>query len=302
MSKIQLASLAEITLQALDFFIKTPPRRLRLAARSFPLVVGSGNAYHTAQVIFAKRRALVANESTFAQVVSTYRPLIRNKTITEAIIISASGSKDSVWEIDLAKQVGLKTILLTCQKDSPAAQLADQVILYKKIPEPYTYNVSTYLGMILSSTQEDPRFIKKYLKSLRLPDFKKYRAFTFILPDHLSAVAPMLTIKRDELFGSQLSLRAFSFGEARHAKFVNPNKHELVISWGTNQHFGLPENRYLLKLPAQAQAGLVMALSYYLIGKIQESKPPYFQRNIANYVKSGPQAYGQKKPFPLVVD
>jgi hypothetical protein len=42
----------------------------------------------------------------------------------------------------------------------------------------------------------------------------------------------MLDIKRHELFGPKVSLRAFSFGEARHAKFVIRDKKELVISFG----------------------------------------------------------------------
>ena len=44
-----------------------------------------------------------------------------------------------------------------------------------------------------------------------------------------------------------------------------------------------------------------MALSYYLIGKIQESKPPYFKKNIAAFCHEGPKAYGSSKSFDIIV-
>jgi hypothetical protein len=46
-----------------------------------------------------------------------------------------------------------------------------------------------------------------------------------------------------------------------------------------------------------------MAVTYYIVGKIQASKPPYFKENIRNYVSDyGPKAYGKDvKPFDLIV-
>ena len=111
----------------------------------------------------------------------------------------------------------------------------------------------------------------------------------------------MLEIKRNELFGPYISLRAFSFGEARHAKFVNNSTKELVISFGENKYFGLKENRLEIKLPKNAGYSLVFTLSYYLIGKIQEIKPPYFKRNVAAFCQDAPEAYGSSKPFDVIV-
>jgi hypothetical protein len=112
----------------------------------------------------------------------------------------------------------------------------------------------------------------------------------------------MLEIKRHELFGSCLSLRAFSFGEARHAKFVNNSDKELVISFGKNKYFGLKKKRWEIKSAADVKAGLIMTLSYYLIGLIQKNKTPYFKKNIAKFCQTGPQAYGGNKPFPVIVE
>jgi hypothetical protein len=154
-----LPNLNESVLAALDFFSKNKPPRLNLKQFDFPIVVGSGNAYNTGQIIFSGQPAIIANESCFKKTLSDYRKLIKNKTIKQAVVISASGEKDSVWETKLAQKNGLKTTLLTCRGDSAAAKLADRVIVYKKLPEPYTYNVSTYLGIILSTTGEDPKKI-----------------------------------------------------------------------------------------------------------------------------------------------
>lgn len=297
-----LPNLNETVLAALDLFIKNKPPRINLRDFNLPLVVGSGNAYNTGLIIFAGQPAIVTNESGFKKVLSGYKDLIKNKTIKQAMVISASGEKDSVWEIRAAKKAGLKTTLLTCSEWSTGAKLADKTLVYQKLPEPYTYNTSTYLGMILSATGEDPNKIKDFIKKTKLPkNFKKYQAYSFILPDECGFVAPMLEIKKSELFGPYLSLRAFSFGEARHAKFVNNWDKELIISFGANPYFGLPQNRWEIKLPSQAKSAFVMALAYYLVGKIQENQPPYFKKNLTAFCKNGPKAYGSNKPFDIIV-
>ncbi len=297
-----LPNLSETVIAAINFFEKNRPTRFNPKLSGFSLIVGSGNAFNAGQIIFSDQPAIMASESNFKKTINTYKPLIKQKAITQAIIISASGEKDSVWEIKLAEKTGLKTILLTCSPKSTAAGLADRTIVYEKLPEPYTYNVSTYLGMIMSAKKETAAGIKKFITSLKLPkNIKKYKAFSFILPDEFEAIAPMLEIKRDELFGSRVSLRAFSFGKARHAKFVNNSPEELVISFGENKYFGLPGHRWEIKLPKGAGFGLVFALSYYLIGKIQEIKPPYFKKNIASFCKNAPKAYGGSKSFDVIV-
>lgn len=297
-----LPNLNESTLAALDYFIKTIPIKLNLKIQGLPFVVGSGNAFNASKVIFNERVAIFANESNFKQKLANYQKLIKNKTIKEAIIISTSGEKDAVWEIEIAQKNGLKTTLLTCEKNSTGAKIANKVIVYKKISEPQTYNISTYLGMILSHTGESAKKIKSFIATLKLPkNYKDYNAYTFILPDSFSQIAPMIEIKKHELFGPRLSIRAFSEGESRHAKFVIPWEKELVISLGKNKFFGIEKNRWEIKMPKQYQAGLVMALTYYLIGLVQRDKEPFFKKNIAAYCLNGPKAYHKNKPFDIVV-
>jgi len=303
MNTNNLPNLNESVLSALDFFVKNKPPRLALSKSHAYLAAGSAGAAHACRLVFAKTDCFFGDESNFRQIIKTYQPFIKNQTIKEAYIISSSGEKDSLWQIKAAQAAGLKTTILTCQADSRGARLADRNLIFGKIPEPYSYNSSTYLGMCLSVTQEKPEAIKKFLAALVLPkNFKKYSFFSFILPDAFKPIVDMLNTKDDELFGPYSSLRAYTEGEARHAKFICRSEKELVISFVPNPYFGLPKNRWTIKLPKNAQAGLILCLSYYLAGCVQAVKPPYFKRDIANYcLKTGPKPYGQKKAFPVTV-
>lgn len=301
---MQIINLDENVIQALDFFTQNRPPKLDLSEFQTPFVVGSGNAYNTGTIIFSGKAAIFAGESNFKQLVEAYALAVEKGLIRQAVVISASGEKDSVWEIDLAKKYGLKTALLTCEKNSSAAKAADQVFVYRKIAEPYTYNVSTYLGMILSATGEEPTKIKKIIEGLKFPEnFGSYESYSFVLPDKFINICPMLDIKKSELFGPHLSLRAFSEGHARHAKFVIPSEKELVIGIGVeNKYFGHPDHKWNVDFPAFASFGTVLSLTYYIVGKIQESKPPYFKENIKNYCNDyGPKAYGKTEPFEVIV-
>lgn len=301
---MEIPGLDTVVLETLDFFSRNRPPELDLSDYGFPFVVGSGNAYNTGAILFSGRSAVLADESTFRSLIDAYRPAIRQGLITQAMIISASGEKDSVWEIELAKEHGLGTTLLTCKPESSAARVADRVLAYRSIAEPYTYNTSTYLGMILSVTGEETSDIRDALEHLTLPrGFDGYSAYSFVLPDSFSAICPMLEIKRDELFGPHLPLRAFPAGHARHAKFVIPSETELVIGIGTDTTcFGHPDHRWNIDISANAGFGFVLALTYFLTGKIQASKPPYFKEHIEAYCHDyGPKAYGKDAPFDTIV-
>lgn len=299
-----IPTLDEIVISALDFFSNNPPTRFDISRYSLPFVVGSGNAINTGKIIFSEKAAIFADESNFRSSVEAYRLVIDKGLISDAIVISASGEKDSVWEIELAKQLKLKTTLLTCKPESSAAKIADQVLSYKSIAEPYTYNTSTYLGMILSATGEQANTIKDYLLKIKLPtNFSRYTSYAFVLPDKYLNAAPMIIIKDDELFGPHLMIRAFTEGHARHAKFVHRWDQELVISIGIeNQYFGDPAHRWELDMPTNAGFGFIVAVSYYLCGIIQKSKPPYFMNNIEAFCSDyGPKAYAKPGEFSVIV-
>lgn len=300
----EIPNLDQIVLDTLNFFTTNPPPVLDRDQFNLPFVVGSGNAYNTGLILFSQKAAIFADESNFKTLLPAFQKAIDTGLIKQAVIISASGGKDSVWEIELAKQHGLNTTLLTTKADSEAAKIADKVYTFQSIAEPYTYNTSTYMGMILAATAENPKVIKEYVASVTLPDnFDTYTAYSFVVPDAFSHVCPMLEIKKDELFGPHVSLRAFSQGQARHAKFVNRSKDELVISIGEkNEYFGDPNSRWDIFPPKDLGFAGIMSLTYSIVGKIQKSKPQYFKENIVKYVADyGPKAYGATKPFDLIV-
>lgn len=301
---MKLINLDEAVLNALNLFIKSPPPNTNINKFKLPFVVGSGNAYNTGQILFSEKTAIFADESNFTSIINSYKKLIDKKIITQALIISASGGKDSVWELELAKKINLKTTLFTTKRNSDAAKIADEIYIFESLDEPYTYNTSTYMGMILSSTKEDIKKIKKYIEEIKFPKkFDRYDAFSFVLPDKYLSICPMIDIKKSELFGPLLSLRAFSQGHARHAKFVIRTPKELVISINSkNEFFGEPNSRWDIKIPNDFSFAAVMAITYFIVGKIQSTKPEYFKNNIKNYVTDyGPKAYGKNNKFDLIV-
>lgn len=299
-----LPTLDAIVFDTLDFFIKTPPPSFDVSKYSMPFVVGSGNAINTGKILFSHQAAIFADESSFKSVVSSYKTAIEKGLVTDAVILSASGEKDSVWEIELAKKMKLKTTLLTCKPQSSSAKIADFVYSYKSIAEPYTYNTSTYLGMVLSATGESAEAIKKYVQSVAIPEgFNDYISYAFVVPDAFINVTPMIDIKGHELFGPHVMVRAFPEGHARHAKFVHPWEKELVIQIGVeNAYFGDPKHRMHISLPAEAKSGLMIALTYYLCGLIQKAKPDYYMQDIERYCNDyGPKAYGKDGVFEVLV-
>ena len=159
---------------------------------------------------------------------------------------------------------------------------------------------TVYLRLMLDSFAK----IKDYINALKLPqNFNDYKAYSFVLPDKYLNVCPMLDIKKSELFGPNLSLRAFPQGHARHAKFVIRSKDELIISINEkNEYYGDPNSRWEITIPEEFSYAAIMAITYYVIGKIQLAKPQYYKENITNYVNDyGPKAYGSDKPFDLIV-
>lgn len=303
MQKIEIDSLNISVLKALDVLRQIKLPQFKPKAYDFPIVIGSGNAYNTAQVIFSNQKAIFANESNAQEIFNRYKKLIKNGSISHAIIISASGEKDSIWEIKAAKKAGLETILLTCSPGSSAAKIANKILIFPKLSEPYTYNFSTYLSMITAASQENLAQIEQYILRLKIPKkFQSYKSYAFVLPDAYASLAPMIEIKKSELFGPNVSIRAFSYGEARHAKFVIREADELVISFGENKYFGLTKSRWKIKENKLMGPAFIMSLSYFLVGLIQTAKPDYFKQNIEKFCQDyGYKSYPNSKPFPIIV-
>ena len=279
---------------ALELFTETPPPALGFSQQRL-LVLGSGNALVTGRVVFAGTDADFADESSFKIM------LAKGDSYDAVVVLSASGGKHAVPMVEQALAHGHRTFLVTNNADSPAAALlpAEQVQVFPKNREPYTYNTSTYLGPILATTNENPALIQSFIhaevSSRLLRNLCDYQAVTFIIPPKFALVSEMVRTKFDELFGPYVNGRIFTSEEIKHAKTVVTSGEELFIALGVeNEHYGLAHNRLAMPLPEAVNYGAVMAILYYLVGRVQAAHPPYFKNNIAHYCETSSQIFTQE--------
>jgi hypothetical protein len=108
----------------------------------------------------------------------------------------------------------------------------------------------------------------------------------------------MLDKKFVEMFGRKVPYSIYSSEYIKHATTVVERKDELYISFGKkNSLWG--KNRLHVPLPKDAGYGTMMAISYYIMGQIQKSRPPWFKKNIEDYMKKASKVFG-KKMSPIV--
>lgn len=285
-------------LGALELFMNTKLPKYSVKFKK-PLVVGSGNAAVTGKVLFADREVVLADESNYLE------KLVNIKGIDGAVLISASGSKHAIPISRELKKRGIQTILLTNNANAPAKRFINRenLFVFPKNREPYTYNTSTYMGMIFGKTHEDPKhiynFIMQKTKNEIKKNFAKYDAYYLVVPEQFSAMSEMFMTKFDEMFQPVVSGRVFTVEQSKHAKSVVKNDKELFISFGyENKTFGLAKNRMFITLPKNVDYAGFMAIVYYVLGRVQSDYPSYFQKGIVNYCKNASKIFGYEiKPI-----
>lgn len=276
-------------LGALELFSRENLKEIKVPFKR-PLVVGSGNAGVTGKIMFENKDAIFASESNFEFELKTI------KNIDGVVLISASGEKHAPVIAKMSKKQKKKVILITNNPESEAVKFSDQIFLFPKQREPYTYNTSTYLGMILGHTREDPKkiynFIKKNLSKRNFSNLKKFDKYYFVVPIKFYSMIRMLDVKFIELFGRKIARDIETSEAIKHATTVVPSK-ELFVVFGDNKvRYG--KHQINVPLPKNASYGAMMSIAYYFIGKIQKSKPAWFKQNIANYVKEASKVFGYK--------
>lgn len=290
LADFQLANIPNLdiaVLGALELFSEQPLKTLDLSQHyQRPLIVGSGNAEATSRIIFEKFNALFANESNYLNFLNDF------KDIDGIIIVSASGAKHAPIIAEEGQKRGLHISLITNNPNSDASRYLDHShdydeFVFPKNREPYTYNTSTYLGMILGYTQENPQeiadFINNQIASIQFPDFSHYDKYYVIVPAKFSQIKRMIQIKFIELFGRNIARDVETADYVPHATTV-ASSNELFISFGEeNKLWGQVENRLYIPLPEHANYGAMMAISYYIVSRIQAVYPNYFKDNIADY-------------------
>lgn len=291
-----IPSLKTCILGALEFLESKKLPKINIPKSKKIIVIGSENALVVGKIIFEKYDAIFANESN-------YQTKLKNAKFDLAIIISASGKKHAPIMAKKIKSKKIKLILFTTNKNAPAKEFVDETLIFPKQREPYTYNTSTYLSMILAYTKESPKKINEVIKKIKLKkDFSKYNSIYIIIPEEFQEIKKMFLTKFEELFGPKLNAEIYTYEQTKHAKTVIPSKKQLFISIGIeNKLFGEKENRLHIPLPINSNYATIFSTGYYLIGKIQEQKPPYFQKNILNYTKQAPKLFGHEIN-PIVED
>ncbi|MGH7195980.1 MAG: hypothetical protein ACREGA_04345 [Candidatus Saccharimonadales bacterium] len=282
-----LPDLDTVVMGALEMLAGRDLPRIEISNFKRPLVVGSGNAEATGRIIFGNSDAIFASESSVDGKIENI------KNIDEVIIVSASGGKHAPIIAGKARDAGKHVTLITNTPDSPAQQKlsADDLTahVFPKNREPYTYNSSTYLAMILGYTREDPAAIQQFIKdkigSLDVPDFSKFTKYYLIVPPQFAGIIRMLQVKFIELFGRNIARDVETSEYVRHATTVAASD-EIFIAFGEpNNTWGKPENRLNVPLPDSSDYAAMMAVGYYVIAQIQKAQPQYFKENIAEYCK-----------------
>lgn len=289
-----LPNLDVVTLGALELFQLQKLPHVDFSMYTRPLVVGSGNAEATGRIIFETKDAIFASESNYEEKLRTI------PSIDGVVLFSASGGKHAPIIAKCAKEFGKHITLITDQPNSEARAYltgGDREFVLFKNREPYTYNTSTYMGMILASTQEDPaqieRFITQQIDVLDFTKLAQYDKYYIIVPARFSGVVRMLQIKFIELFGRTISYTVETSEYVKHATTVVPSK-ELFISFGEeNTLWGNPEARLYVPLPDNANYGAMMAIGYYVMGKLQASHPDYFKQHIKEYTEAISKVFGE---------
>jgi hypothetical protein len=289
-----LPDLDVAVLGALELFQKEKLPAIDFSMYKRPLVVGSGNAEATGRIIFEDTDAVFASESNFES------KLKHIPDIDGVILISASGGKHAPIIAERSQKLGKKVILLTNNPDAPAKEFVkkNNVFVFPKNREPYTYNTSTYMGMILGTTREDPKEIQKFIENrintLSFPDFSKYDKYFLIVPPQFSGIIRMLEVKFIELFGRRIARDVETSEYMKHAVTVVPSD-ELFISFGEESAvWGDPDKRLHVPLLKNAGYAAMMAIGYYVIAQIQKQHHPYFKENIIAYTEKVSKVFGSK--------
>ena len=264
-----------------------------------PLVVGSVNGAFTGKILFSDREAIFADESSYLE------RLDNIKGIDGAILISASGSKHAIPISRELKKRGIKTLLITNNENAPAKRFIkpENLYVFPKNREPYTYNTSTYMGMMFGHTHEDPKHIynfilKKTAKEIR-KKFEKYDSYYLLIPEQFSEMREMFLTKFDEMFQPMISGRVFTFEQSKHAKTVVKSDKEVFISFGEkNKYYGPAKNRMHITLPKKLDYAGFLAIVYYVLGRVQGHYPAFFQKGIVSYCKKASEIFGYEiKPI-----
>jgi hypothetical protein len=292
-----LPTLDSVVLGALEFLGNADIPRLNVSAHTRPFVVGSVGGLNTAKILFEHTDAVIADEGSYR----TARERIR--AIDAVYIVSASGNKHAVHIAEDMKQSTVPVYLVTSTHDSPASKFIpdERVFVFPHIREPYTYNTSTYLGMLFGGAPESPHeilsFIETEVAKFIPVTLANYASFVLTVPPQFGLHRAMFVTKFDELFAPLVTGRAFTSEEIKHAKIVVPSPTQCFLNFDVPATPYAPiSQQFQIPLPPNCSAAAMLAIGYYVIGRIQAAHPPYFKEHIRSYTERAQEVFGQSVP------
>ncbi len=277
-------TLDAIVLETIDLYsTRTNLEKIDLSHFRTPLVVWSGNGYYTGRILFRNLGAFFATESEVEQ------KLANIESITDVVVVSASGEKHAPIILNIAKSNSKNTLLISSSEKSSAREIADKSIIMPKIREPYTYNTSTYFGYMLAENPElDLVSLREFITTtfeneINKIDFTKFSSFCIVIPNEFVLLREMLETKFIELFGRKVARDIFSYEQMKHATTVVQDEGELFLCFGNTTSIQYGENQIDLPTFDSESYAAMMMVGYYMIWKIQEAFPPYFVESIEQY-------------------
>ncbi len=295
-----LIDLDQCVVNALNLFLDPgtvfPKPNLRQFQR--PLVVGSGNAIATGRIIFDSYDAVFADEGSYKGKLDAI------KSIDGVVLLSASGGKHAPIIAKDVKATGRRIVLFTCNPSPLAKNDVNELHVFPSQPEPYTYNTSTYMSMLMACMIDDPRAeTRKILDHIRHvvdPTLQKwgkrlgdFNAFYLLVPEEFDLIRIMLATKFVELFARRIARDVFTWEQSKHATTVVETPKELFLAFGReNTTFG--KDRLNIPLPENATYPAIMATGYYVIGKLQAQKPAWFKESVESFAQRASKLFGQK--------
>lgn len=292
-----LPDLDQIVLASLEYFSTTVIPKLNVHAYLRPLVIGSVGGLSTARILFENTDAVFADEGNYIEMEK------RVSEIDAVYIVSASGGKHAIRIAEDMSKKNVPVFLLTNTQNSHASTFISPefVHVFPHIREPYTYNTSTYLSILLSHSTESPLEILEHIESKVIPllpqDFEKYESFILTVPPSYSGVRQLFETKFDELFAPVRTARSFTSEEIKHAKIVIPSTTQCVINFGVpTTPYAHIDRQIQIPLPENAGPIAMLAIGYYVIGVIQKQNEPYFKENIHVYTSTASKVFGQHVP------
>ncbi len=225
------------------------------------LFLGSGNASNVAGIFAKKFGGNAVSVANYKEYLLTRRA----PDFASINIINASGGKDGINMASFLKQNGFNFNLMTCNPNPPAGEFLpkENVFVFPSFNEPPTYNVSTYASMIYAILKENAGDIKENIKTMEIPDLRKYKFIFFVASDKYELPAIMSARKVGESLAG-LGSAGEGISTAQHGMLVHENNNRLDFCMNCDTG---TKNAY--KLEIDSYLGLVMC-AYYIIGKNQQ--------------------------------